>query len=122
MSIYRFRILNKLHSVIAGQYSFCADDDAARRHDDILSAETHDSDIEIWHEQQQVPRKRPDAVTLADDGRARSSGWRPYRRRGRKSVRSLSVPDPQAQGQARPRGITRRRGCSGPNFYSDVEV
>ena len=48
MPIYRFRILDEFDHVIAGQYSHCKDDDAARRHANILAALSRNSNIEIW--------------------------------------------------------------------------
>ena len=58
MPIYRFRILDKFDRVIAGQHSHCEDDDAARRHAEILAAHTRHSSIEIWHDQRWVPAER----------------------------------------------------------------
>jgi hypothetical protein len=69
MPIYRFRILDKFDRVIAGQHSLCENDDAARRHAEILAAQTRHSEIEIWHDQRQVLRiSRPDALTPTDEG------------------------------------------------------
>ena len=69
MPIYRFRILDKSDRVIAGQHWHCEDDDVARRHAEILAAQTKHSCIEIWRDAQQVPRISPaDALPLADEG------------------------------------------------------
>jgi hypothetical protein len=58
MPIYRFRILDHGNRVIAGQYSHCKDDDAAREQADILAAQVKDLSVEIWSDQQrEVPRK-----------------------------------------------------------------
>src|SRR5262245_8483398 len=62
MPIYRFRILDKLDRVIAGQYSYCSDDDAARRHADILAARTRRHDIAIWQGDRLVPREVQDVA------------------------------------------------------------
>jgi hypothetical protein len=89
MPIYRFRILDKGNRITAGQYSHCKDDDAAREHADILAAQIKDLSVEVWSDQQrEVPRKRPDALTSADDsGPERDpSGWRPYRPYRRKDT------------------------------------
>jgi len=62
MPIYRFRILDKFNRFIAGQYSRCADDDAAREHAESLATQAKGPGIEIWCDAQQVPRSsRPDA-------------------------------------------------------------
>jgi hypothetical protein len=68
MPIYRFRILDKFDRVIAGQYSHRIDDDATRDHANIFAAEIKNLSVEIWNDQRQVPRKRPNASTVADDG------------------------------------------------------
>ena len=47
MSVYRFRFLDKSGRVIAGHYSRCEDDDAARAYADGLAAQTGNSNIEI---------------------------------------------------------------------------
>jgi hypothetical protein len=59
MPIYRFRILGGSDQVIAGQYSHCKDDDAARRHADILATRNRNSNIVIWDYDRQVPREYP---------------------------------------------------------------
>jgi hypothetical protein len=59
MPIYRFRILNSSDQVIAGQYSHCKDDDVARRHADMLAAQSRNSNIVIWDDDRQVPREHP---------------------------------------------------------------
>jgi hypothetical protein len=58
MPIYRFRILDRFDRVIAGQHSHCEDDDVARRHSQILAAQTRHPNIEIWHDQRRVPEER----------------------------------------------------------------
>jgi len=60
MPVYRFRILDKFGRVIAGQYIQCTDDDAARRHADILAAVSRKPGIEIWNRDQPVARDAPD--------------------------------------------------------------
>ena len=65
MPIYRFRFVDKFYQVIAGQWSDCDDDSAAREHADILAAQIDNLSIEIWNGGRQVPRKRPDASTAA---------------------------------------------------------
>ena len=57
MPIYRFRILDETKHVIAGQYSHCNDDDAARRHAEILAAQTRNPNIVIWDDDRQVFRE-----------------------------------------------------------------
>ena len=74
MPIYRFRILDKFDRVIAGQYSHRIDDDAARDHANIFAAEIKNLSVEIWNDQRQVPRKRPNASTVADDGGPKQNG------------------------------------------------
>jgi hypothetical protein len=70
MPIYRFRILDNGNRVTDGQYSHCKDDDAAREHADTLAAQVKDLSVEIWSDQQrEVPRKRPEGLTPADDNR-----------------------------------------------------
>jgi len=59
MPIYRFRILGGSDQVIAGQYSHCRDDDAARRHADTLAAQRRNANIAIWDHERQVPREHP---------------------------------------------------------------
>jgi len=59
MPTYRFRILDKSDRVIAGQYSYCEDDDLARKHAEILAAQTRHPSIEIWQDQREVPRITP---------------------------------------------------------------
>jgi hypothetical protein len=81
MPIYRFRILDNGNRIIAGQYSHCKDDDAAREHADILAAQFKGPSVEIWSEQQrEVPRERPKALSADDNGpKRRRSGRHPYR-------------------------------------------
>jgi hypothetical protein len=63
MPIYRFRILDNGNRVIAGQYSPCADDDAAREHAEILAAQAKGLGIEIWCDAHEVSRSsRKDAA------------------------------------------------------------
>ena len=88
MPICRFRILDNGNRVIAGQYSHCKDDDAAREHADILAAQVKGLGAEIWSDQQrEVVRKCPEALTPADDSGSKRdpSGWRAYRPYQRKS-------------------------------------
>jgi hypothetical protein len=71
MPIYRFRILGRSDQVIAGQYSHCKDDDAARQHADILAAQRRYSNIVIWDDDRQVP-PRPRLMVRPPEGLALS--------------------------------------------------
>ena len=62
MPIYRFRILDETKHVIAGQYSHCNDDDAARRHADIFAAQARSPNIVIWDDDRQVLREHADPL------------------------------------------------------------
>ena len=60
MPIYRFRILDNGNRAIAGQYSHCKNDDAAREHAEILAAQVKGCSVEIWSDQQrEVLREDP---------------------------------------------------------------
>jgi hypothetical protein len=87
MPLYRFRILDKSNRVVAGQGSICKNDDAAREHAELLATRVRDTDqIEIWHDQRQVIRKRtPDADE--EKAKPRASGRRPHRPKRSKSDR-----------------------------------
>ena len=69
MPLYRFRILDASHRVIARQYSYREDDGAARGHAEILAAQTEHPNIEIWSNERQVPRKRSGLLPVATDDR-----------------------------------------------------
>jgi hypothetical protein len=89
MGIYRFRILDNGNRVIAGQYSHCKDDDAARELADILAAQVKGLSVDIWSDQQrEVPRKCLRLLTPADESGPKRdpSGWRPYRPYQRKDT------------------------------------
>ena len=69
MAVYHFQFLDKSDRVIAGHYSRCEDDDAARRHADVLVAQTRNSNISIWNGDRPVSRETPDRsrAMAADD-------------------------------------------------------
>ena len=92
MPIYRFRILDKSDRVIAGQHWHCADDDVARRHAEILAAQTRHSSIEIWRDAQQVPRISPaEALPLADEGGLPKSHRYDQRRQQRRNDAEIAT-------------------------------
>lgn len=62
MPIYRFRILSSSDQVIAGRYSHCKDDDAARWLADAIAAQSRNSNVEIWNGGRQVPREHSDPL------------------------------------------------------------
>jgi hypothetical protein len=56
MPIYRFRILDKSGRVIAGQYSHCVDDEAARANAKMLVEQVRGLGIEASCDTRQMPR------------------------------------------------------------------
>ena len=74
MLVYRFRFLDKFGRVIAGHYSRCEDDDAARAYSDVLAAQTGNSNIEISRGDRPGSRETPDPLwtTAVDEFQPRS--------------------------------------------------
>ena len=70
MPIYRIRILDDRDRIIAGQYSYLKDDQTARERAAALAAQTMHSNIQIWSNDRQVPRERPDKPLAAADDRS----------------------------------------------------
>ena len=70
MPIYRIRILDDRDRIIAGQYSYLKDDEAARERAAALAAQAKHSNIQIWSSDRQVPRERPDKTLAAADDRS----------------------------------------------------
>jgi len=68
MPVYRFRFLDKSGRVIAGHYSRCEDDAAARAYADGLAAQTGNSNIEISRGDRPASHEPPDPLwTMAVD-------------------------------------------------------
>src|SRR5262249_22192316 len=86
MAEYRFRFLDKLDRVIAGHYSRCEDDDAARAYADVLAAQIGNSNIEISTGDRPVSREASDPLRAtavdnprppSDDRRKKVRRWTP---------------------------------------------
>src|SRR5262249_47368244 len=96
MAEYRFRFLDKLDRVIAGHYSRCEDDDAARAYADVLAAQIGNSNIEISSGDRPVSLEIPDPL------------W----------ARAVDDPDPPSNDRRKKVRRWGRRLCSWPRCQS----